>query len=357
MKTILVIEDKQEVRENIAEILKLAQYQVVQAENGRQGVALARTTSPDLILCDVMMPELDGYGVLHILTRDPNTARIPFIFLTAKIDPEHIRSGMSLGADDYLTKPIDDIDLLAAIELRLKKAEQSHRPIDQPGLTDFLDTFRQADGLPYSTLRYPKKQVLYAEGDTPAYLYYIRSGQVKRFKTDASANLFIMALAGEGDFVGLPGLLQDTPYGESAEVLLDAEICLIPQAEFLTLLTNHPDIGLYFMRLLANELSQRDERLLKLAYQPVRKRVTEALLLVHRKFYAHVDESKRNMALPRANQSSSITLSRESWAQLVGASMETVIRVLSDLRTEGMLELSGSQITLLDIDRLTRLKH
>lgn len=357
MKTILVIEDKKEVRENIAEILKLAQYRVVQASDGRQGVALARSVGPDLILCDIMMPELDGYGVLHILAKDPNTARTPFIFLTAKVAPEHIRNGMNLGADDYLTKPIDDIDLLAAVELRLKKVEQLNQPVEQPGLADFLNALHQVDGCPYSTFRYTKKQILYAEGDTPANLYYIRSGQVKHVKTDASANVFITALSGAGDFVGLPGLLSDIPCTESAEVLLDAEISMVPQAELLTLLTHHPDISAYFLRQLVNELGQRDERLLKLAYQPVRKRVAEALLLVHQKFYSSSEDPMSKPEKPGDHSGLSMTLSRENWAQLVGASMETVIRVLSDLRAEGMIKLSGSQITLLDIDRLTRLKH
>ncbi|GAB3968570.1 response regulator [Spirosoma terrae] len=363
MKTILVIEDKQEVRENIAEMLQMARYHVVQATDGRQGVEFARSARPDLILCDILMPGLDGYGVLHILTKDPATARIPFIFLTAKVDPAHIRNGMNLGADDYLTKPIDDIDLLAAVELRLKKAEQTGQDVDQPGLADFLDAFRHSDGIPYSSLRYTKKQVLFTEGDAPINLFYIRSGQVKHFKTDVSGNAFITALSGEGDFVGLSGLILSTPHGESAEVLLDAEICTLPKAEFLAFVANHLDIGAYFMRLLATELNQRDERLLKLAYQPVRKRVAEALLLVHRTFYSVADESKRMPTKLPPNEPSSgkrslsMTLSRENWSQLVGASSETVIRVLSDLRAEGMLELSGSQITLLDIDRLTRLKH
>lgn len=346
MKTILVIEDKQEVRENIAEMLQLARYSVIQANDGKQGVALARSAGPDLILCDIMMPELDGYGVLHILRNDPATASIPFLFLTAKVDPAHIRSGMSLGADDYLTKPIDDIDLLAAVELRLKKAEHTRRDVDQfdLSLNNFLDAFHRADETTYPTFRYAKKQVLYAEGDTPVHLYYIRSGQIKRFKTDVSANVFITALSGEGDFVGLSGLLQDTPYSESAEVLLDAEICTLTKAEFLRLINNHTTISAYFMGLLAMEVSQRDERLLKLAYQPVRKRVAEALLLVYRKFYAQSDGVMPgpSMSGPGTAQSLSMTLSRENWAQLVGASMETVIRVLSDLRAEGILALSST---------------
>ena len=116
MKKILLIEDNLDVRENTEEILSLANYKVFTAANGKIGVELAHTEKPDLIICDIMMPELDGYGVLHILSKNEDTARIPFIFLTAKTEKSDIRKGMNLGADDYLTKPFDDTDLLNAIE-------------------------------------------------------------------------------------------------------------------------------------------------------------------------------------------------------------------------------------------------
>ncbi|MCB9194172.1 MAG: response regulator, partial [Flavobacteriales bacterium] len=105
MKTILLIEDDVDMRENTSEILELANFRVLKAENGRRGVDLARKEVPDLVLCDIMMPDLDGYGVLHLLGRDPSTAEIPFIFLSAKAERGDIRKGMELGADDYLTKP------------------------------------------------------------------------------------------------------------------------------------------------------------------------------------------------------------------------------------------------------------
>ncbi|HET7180271.1 MAG TPA: response regulator, partial [Chryseosolibacter sp.] len=105
MNTILVIEDNEEMAENIVGILELANYNVLSAPNGKMGVVLAQQHLPDLVLCDVMMPELDGYGVLHILNKNPETAGIPFIFLTAKADKSDFREGMNLGADDYITKP------------------------------------------------------------------------------------------------------------------------------------------------------------------------------------------------------------------------------------------------------------
>lgn len=124
MKKILVIEDEPEMRRNLLTILKLEKYQPFGAENGKVGLALARKERPDLILCDVMMPELDGYGVIAELRKDPATVTIPFIFLTAKGEKVDQRSGMDLGADDYLTKPVARLDLLNAIAARLRRAEQ-----------------------------------------------------------------------------------------------------------------------------------------------------------------------------------------------------------------------------------------
>jgi len=124
MKKILVIEDEPEMRRNITTLLRYHDYEPIAAENGRQGIEAARREKPDLILCDVMMPELDGYAVLQALQTDASLARIPFIFLTAKGEKDDLRSGMNLGADDYLTKPVANADLVKAIETRLRRSEQ-----------------------------------------------------------------------------------------------------------------------------------------------------------------------------------------------------------------------------------------
>lgn len=358
MKTILVIEDNQEVRENIAEILALAQYRVIQAANGKLGIEQARLWLPNLILCDIMMPELDGYGVLHIISKDPATASIPFIFLTAKAEATDFRTGMSLGADDYLTKPFDDIALLNAVELRLRKGEQTRLQQNLDGLSILLGTVAGAannqptETTPYPATRYRKKQLLYTEGNFPAALYFIRRGQVKRFQTDAAGNQYITALSGEGDFVGYLALLQQKAYTESAEILDDTDVCAVPKNEFFRLIDHNPDVASYFLRLLANDVAERETRLVKLAYQSVRQRVADALLMVQRKFYPAAANSP---GLP--DQSAAMALSRETWSDLVGASTETVIRTLSDLRAEGLIDLSGGQITLLDPDRLAHLKR
>jgi len=127
MKRILVIEDEPEMRRNITALLRYHDYEPIEAGNGREGVELARRGKPDLILCDVMMPELDGHGVLQTLQQDAALALIPFIFLTAKGDKDDWRSGMNLGADDYLTKPVANADLVQAIETRLRRSQQQAR--------------------------------------------------------------------------------------------------------------------------------------------------------------------------------------------------------------------------------------
>jgi len=137
MKRILVIEDEPEMRRNITALLRFHDYEPIAAENGREGIVAARRENPALILCDVMMPELDGYGVLQILQADPALARIPFIFLTAKGEKDDLRSGMNLGADDYLTKPVPNAELIRAVETRLRRSEQQMNREFKPDFSSF----------------------------------------------------------------------------------------------------------------------------------------------------------------------------------------------------------------------------
>ena len=127
MKKILIIEDEPEMRRNIVALLRFKGYKPLAAENGRLGIETARREKPDLILCDVMMPEVDGFDVLRTLQTDPGLSFIPFIFLTAKGEKEDVRSGMNRGADDYLTKPVGNDDLVNAIEIRLQRAAKQER--------------------------------------------------------------------------------------------------------------------------------------------------------------------------------------------------------------------------------------
>jgi len=140
MRRLLVIDDHNDIRENIAEILTLAGYEVFTAPNGKRGVETALKEKPELIVCDIMMPELDGYGVLHLLRKNESTLDTPFIFLTARTERSDFRKGMEMGADDYITKPFDDIELLNAIEIRIKKQDVLHGKYssDEKGASELI---------------------------------------------------------------------------------------------------------------------------------------------------------------------------------------------------------------------------
>ena len=132
MTTILLIEDNDVIRTNTAQILTLTGYAVQTAENGKVGVEKALENRPNLVICDIMMPVLDGYGVLHIFNKNPQLSGIPFTFLSAKIERSDFRKGMDLGADDYLTKPFEESELLSAIEGRLSRFQ--HIDVPEPAL-------------------------------------------------------------------------------------------------------------------------------------------------------------------------------------------------------------------------------
>jgi DNA-binding NarL/FixJ family response regulator len=162
MKTILIIEDEPEMRRNLATILRLEKYNPLTAQNGREGIEMARKETPDLVLCDVMMPELDGYGVLRELRSNSSTEATPFIFLTARGEKPDVRAGMNLGADDYLTKPVAKSDLLSAIRTRIERARQTAVPDFKPDFSSSV-TLEKVLGL---TPRVAETLLWLAQGKT-----------------------------------------------------------------------------------------------------------------------------------------------------------------------------------------------
>lgn len=351
MKTILLIEDNVDVRENTAEILELANYKVIQAENGKIGVELAQQTNPDLIICDIMMPVLDGYGVIHLLNKNQATAKIPFIFLTAKSERLDFRKGMEMGADDYISKPFDDIELLKAVESRLRKNEilkaEFSKNVD--GLNRFFDEVKKIDVLKKLSSdrrikHFKKKENIYHEGNQPVYLYFLSKGKIKTFKSHEYGKELIITLHKEGEFFGYTALLEESMYAETAEALEDSEVCLIPKEDFYSLMYNNTEVMKTFVKILSDNILEKENQLVNLAYSSVRKRVGEALILLQNRF----DNSQE--------KNFSISISREDLANIVGTATESLIRTLSDFKEEKLIEIKGSNITIINLEKLKKLK-
>ncbi len=350
-KSILIIEDNEDIRENTAEILELAGFKAFTAENGRTGVDLALKEIPALVICDIMMPELDGYGVLHLLRKNPITASVPFIFLTAKTERSDFRKGMEMGADDYITKPFEDSELLSAVEVRLKRADALDRtyPSTHTGLGQFIQNMNGLNNIDqykeaYDLNSYEKKIALFQEGKRPRFLYYLVKGKVKCYRNHEDGKEYITNLYSDGDFMGYTALIEDSCYDETAIVMEHSEIVEIPRDDFVKMIYNDINIAAKFIKIITKNVKEKEERLLNLAYSSLRKRVAKALVEIIDKFNGTEAEK-------------SLEVSREEIAQYIGTATESLNRTIGDFKTEGLIDISKGKILPLNISKLRNLPY
>ncbi|MBP8243099.1 MAG: response regulator [Chitinophagaceae bacterium] len=351
MKKILVIDDNPDIRENTSEILELAGFKTFMAVNGKKGVDAALREKPDVIVCDIMMPDLDGYGVLHMLRKNEATQHIPFIFLTAKTERSDFRKGMEMGADDYITKPFEDIELLNAIEARLKKAAvlDTMYASSVQGVSQFIRDVKDTGLISqlaeqYEVLTLSKKQHLYQEGKRPRFLYYLMKGKIKGFKVHEDGKEYITDLFSEGDFMGYPALIEDKNYDDSAVVLEEAEVMQIPREDFLQMIYGDISIATKFIRIITQNVKEKEERLMSLAYSSLRKRVAKALVDIHAKFNS-------------TGENKPIEISRDDIAHYVGTATESLIRTLSDFKGEKLIEIREGKINISNLEKLRNLLY
>lgn len=345
MKKVLIIEDNEDVRENTADILELSGYIVSTAENGKIGVEAAKSMQPDVIVCDIMMPELDGYGVLEALNENNKTASIPFIFLTAKTEKIDMRKGMNLGADDYLTKPFNENELLEAIESRLKKHDFLKKKFSQniKGVSQFIEEaskYMNLDHLSqdYNLKKYNKKDLIFMEGNAANSLYFIESGTVKTYKTTEKGKEFVTGVHGHGHFLGQLSLLSDSgTYIESATILEDSQLYEIPKLDFTLLLHGNKEVSKKFISLISNNLVEVQQQLVDIAFSTVRQRLAKVLLELH------------NSGVLTDDNGDGIGIAREDLAGLIGTATETAIRMLTEFKEEGLISLDSTRkITIED---------
>lgn len=349
MKHVLLIEDNDEIRENSAEILEMAGYKVTAAPNGKEGITKALQVKPDIIICDIMMPVLDGYGVLHLVKANPELHSIPFIFLTAKAERADFRKGMELGADDYITKPFTDTELMSAIESRLHKIQIIKKNFEatQAGVKQMLDELSGKPTLEELTQtgsmnEYQKKQAIYKEGNYPVQLFFIEKGKVKTYKMNDDGKELTVGLYGPGDFLGYHALLEESVYKETAEAIEDTEISVISKEDFELLMRNNPEVQHKFIQMLAKNVTEKEEQLLSIAYNSLRKKVANALMILCNKY-------------KEGNSTFSMHISREDLANIAGTATESLIRTLSDFKNEKLIEIKDGNISLVNESKLANM--
>jgi CRP-like cAMP-binding protein/CheY-like chemotaxis protein len=341
-KKILIIEDDKIVRENTAEILQLANYEVITAENGKTGLEKATFFQPDLIICDILMPELDGYGVLQIMMRNKSLQRIPVIFMSAKTKHEDIRRGMDLGASDYITKPFEESELLSAVASRLKRKEimenigKHESGVDKKWRIEEIEkAFKHNEAIAYKS-----GATIYCEGSISNHIFYIKKGEVKTFKINHDGKELITEIFTDKNFFGFTSFLGNKPYIENAEAIKNAEIIRIPKHEFLDLIKANPQLGLNFIDLITSDLEFVKDHLIHLAYDSVRRKTADALLQLQKK---------------RGSQNS-IDISRSDLASYLGIAKETLTRTLTDFKDEKLISTNKNEIHILKRDILQKIQ-
>ncbi|GGK28019.1 transcriptional regulator [Yeosuana aromativorans] len=350
MKKVLLIEDDIVLRENTAELLELSGYHVETASNGRAGVEVAKKYMPNVIVCDIMMPELDGYGVLETLSKNEITKYIPFIFLSAKTERQDIRKGMDLGADDYITKPFNETELVSAIESRLAKVAILHDERLQKGTDEndsAQDEIRTLNDLKNffddngKTFHYSKGDIIYEEGNNSNYIYLIRKGVVKNFKFDQDGKELTTNLYQEDELFGYTSFMQNIPYQESATAIQDTELVGVSKQELKDVLDNNHKITLELIQLLTDDLSGARDQLLDMAYSSVNKKTASTILKFAEKLNNKSGEA--------------IRISRNDLASVAGIATETLIRTLSSFKKDGLIEIEARNIKILDLERLQQI--
>ncbi|MBT8237832.1 MAG: response regulator [Croceitalea sp.] len=341
MKKILLVEDDLSLRENIAELLDLSGFEVLTAAHGKIAVKLAKEAIPDLILCDIMMPEMDGYGVLENLSSNETTKHIPFIFVSAKTEHDDVRKGMNLGADDYLTKPFEEDELLAAIHSRLQKTSllksvyNAARPKNgqSKGIRSLheLKNFFDDHG---EVLTFKKDEPIFNVGDHSNTVYLILKGAVKCYRLDEEGKELITSLYAADEFLGFTSLSENAAHQEYAVALQEVVLASISKSILKTLLEENQSVSVQLLEVMTETIGLIKKQLLQMAYSSVRKKTAQTLLQ-----YAKAMHKKHGEP---------IKIARGDLAGVAGIATESLIRTLSDFKNEGLIAVENRNIKILD---------
>jgi CheY-like chemotaxis protein len=348
MKKVLLIEDDTILRESTAELLELSDYLVFTAPNGKKGVQLALEQQPNVIVCDIMMPEMDGYAVLEALSQNEVTRAIPFIFLSAKTERRDVRKGMELGADDYITKPFEEAELIGAIESRIAKVailkDLEEESGDQKPSEELVSNLNELKNFIYDNgmdFKFALGDAIYREGDNSNTVYLVLTGVVKTHKLDEQGKELITGIHRPDDFFGLTNFTRNIPYPEYATAMEDTRCAGVNKTILKEVLQHNPDLVMDLMQLMSESLTEAREQLLQMAYGSVRKKTANTLL-------RFADKLQSNVKGP-------IHILRSDLAGVAGMATETLIRTLSSFKREGLIDICDRDIRILDVEGLRKM--
>ncbi len=349
MTKVLLIEDDSVLRENIAELLELSDFEVLTAPNGKLGLKSININIPDIIVCDIMMPELDGYEVLSQVTKNTKTKHIPFIFLSAKTEHQDVRKGMNLGADDYITKPFTEDELVSAIKSRLAKAsilkekgqDNVHNYSEKDELINLNDLKNFFDDYG-NEFTFNKGDIIYREGDHSNFIYLITKGAVKCHKLDTKGKELATSLYKEDDLFGYTSFTHNLPHKETATAIKKTKLVGLSILQLSEILKNNNKLAIALIDHLTDDLSHFKDQLLEMAYSSVNKKTANTILQFAEKINRRPNDP--------------IKISRNDLASVAGIATETFIRTLTNFKNQGLIKSEGRNIVVLDIDGLKQIK-
>jgi CRP-like cAMP-binding protein/CheY-like chemotaxis protein len=340
---ILVICIDNKKRATLSKLLLNSGFLTYEAKNGEESIAIASRETPDLILCDIILSDIHGNDVLELLKELPHISDIPILYLKNQSDKVDLKVELGLGSADFINRPYNAQSIITKVKIKLEKFHQFKK--SKKDCVEILQSFSaNKNNLVNSLLKFEeietfaKKQLIYNEGDLPKWLFYVESGGIKLFKRNDFGKEFITQIISKGQFFGYRTLLIGTKYNNCAEALTTSTLRLIPRNSFFKLIDSSKMIANKFIELISKSAIDCEQDLVEMAYSSVRRKVARALLVF-------ADDKSIKPIIKLA-------VSREDLASKAGTAKETLIRTLSDFKSEGLIDIKGKLITILNFDGL-----
>ncbi|MBT8317855.1 MAG: cyclic nucleotide-binding domain-containing protein [Lutibacter sp.] len=347
-KSVVLIEDDKKTREQITEILELSNFIVFVAENEKNGVVLAKTIIPNLIICSVSKAKLNHLEVFEMIKQSSHLQDVPFLFLTTKhnLNNKDLINLIQVETNQYLLKPFSKAQLLEAVESRLKKSINTQLLNKTKSSIENYWKSRNTSILIEKFLknktiyRYKKDATIYCQGNLSHHIFYIKKGEVKTYKVNELGKEFITGYFKKNECFGYSSFIIHEPHFENSKAISNVQLYKISKKELVELIANYPTLLYEIINLLAHDLIHLKEQLLRLAYGSVRRKTAATLLQLANEFNKKGDGE--------------INMSKINLAHSIGIEYETLIRTLHDFKEEKLITENEKGLKLISEKKLLK---